>query len=45
MKLKGKKGVGHVDQFLVRFMCPLGVARSKGTGVLPVEGMARVHAM
>ncbi len=24
---------------------PLGVGRSKDTGVLPVEGVARVHAM
>ncbi len=28
-----------------RFACPLGVGRSKDTGVLPVEGVARVHAM
>ncbi len=28
-----------------RFACPLGVGRSKDTGVLSVEGVAGVHAI
>ncbi len=29
----------------LRFTCLLGVGRSKDAGVLPVEGVPRIHAM